>query len=231
MEYLDIVNSIKQLNKADYIIFMGVVSGLILYKKLRSTSVKILVWLLIVTLFVEIATPFRFFRFVKSNHWLYNIFTPIQCSFFAAIYYVSFQKQKRKTFILICGISALFLMLSNALFLQKFSVFNSYSFIVSCIVITLFAFTYLLQQYSVEVDLEFHRKPVFWITIGVLFYFPPNIVITALVTEMFSQYPNLATRLYEITDFLNVIMYSIFFTVIILDSKKSKPHLNTANEQ
>ena len=210
----------QYLKIADYILFLAALAGLILYTRLRSTSVKILVWLLLVTLFVELSTPFQLLKFEKNNFLLYNIFTPVECSFYALIYYLSFREKKYKTFILFVWIIAFCLMLANALFIQGFTPLNSYSFIVSCIAITLFAFTYLLQEYSAEVNVRFYEQPLFLISIGILFFYPAAIVCTGLITEIYAWNKLFAIRLYKINGVLNALLYTIFLVAIIMDSKK-----------
>lgn len=230
MYLLNLTGYIKHLNPADYVIFLGLVTGLILYKKLYSTPVKVLVWLLLVTLFVELSTPLQFFSFRKNNYWLYNIFTPVECSFYALLYYMSVPKRRRKLFVLTCWIIALCVMLADLLFIHGLDSFILYGFVASCVAITLFAFTYLLQQYSAKESLQFYKNPIFWITIGVLAFYPPNIVSTTLITDMYKKDPQLAVFLYNINGILNIIMYSIYLIAIILDSRQ-KSHLHISNEQ
>jgi hypothetical protein len=210
----------QYLKLADYIIFFATLTGLILYSRLHWPGIKILVWLLVVTLFVELATPFKIISFSRNNYLLYNIYTPVQCSFFALVFYTSFRNSKRKSFILAAWATAIALMLLNALLIQGIKPFNSYSFIVSCIAITLFAFSYLLQEYSAEVNSRFYRQPLFIVSIGILLYFPPSIVATGLITEMYGWNKSLAIALYRINGILNAVMYTIFLAAIIIDSRK-----------
>ena len=51
----------------DYILALTVLVSLIVYAKLNSRSIKLLVALLAITLFVELSTPLKFFKFGKSN--------------------------------------------------------------------------------------------------------------------------------------------------------------------
>jgi hypothetical protein len=210
----------QYLKLADYIIFLGALTGLALYRRLHSTAIKILVWLLVVTLFVELATPFKIISFSENNYLLYNIFTPVECSLYALMYHVSLSNKTRKNFILSVWLIAICLMLANMLLVQGIKPFNSYSFIISCVAITLFAFTYLLQQYSAEVDLRFYQQPLFLVSIGILFFYPAAIVGSGLITELYVWNKQLAIGLYKINGILNAVTYTIFLAAIIIDSRK-----------
>lgn len=210
----------QYLKIADYIIFLGALTGLVLYKRLHSKGIKILVWLLVVTLFVEIATPFKLVSVGTNNQIMYTLFTPVECSFYALIYYVSLQGKASRTFVLVCWLVAVCFMVVNLLFIQGTAQFNSYAFIASCIAITLFAFTYLLQQYSAAVDVKFYQQPLFLVSIGVLLFYPPGIVSLGLITDIYAWNKQLAINIYKINGILNPLLYAMHLVAIIVDSKK-----------
>jgi hypothetical protein len=220
----------QYLKIADYIIFLGVLAGLILYRRLHSRGIKILVWLLVATLFVEIATPFKLVSAGANNQVMYTIFTPVECSFYALIYYVSLQRKASRTFVLACWLVAVCFMVFNLLYIQGTAQFNSYAFIASCIAITLFAFTYLLQQYSAAADVKFYKQPLFLVSIGVLLFYPPGIVSLGLITDIYAWDKQLAINIYKINGILNPLLYTMHLIAIIVDSKQ-KMHTSAAHEQ
>lgn len=185
---------------------------------------RILVYLLLVSLFVEIATPLKIFRFKGNNSIMYNIYTPVEIIFFASIYYAALKTRRQRKFVLIITAITLAFDIYNFWFLQGKGVFNSYSFIASCIGMTLFAFVYLIELYSATTIVRFYTDPLFWVSIGILFFYPPSIFSTGPVADIYRKYPILAVKIYKINDILNVLRYCSFLLAIYMASFITRDH-------
>lgn len=208
----------QHLKYHDFIILLNVIVGLVLFKRLNPPYMRILVGLLLVSLFVEIATPLKILRFKGNNGLLYNLYTPVEFLFFAGIYYTAFRARWQRRFVLITVLIVIAFTVYNLLVLQGSKSFNSYSFIASCIGLILFAFVQLTELYSATTIVRFYADPLFWVSVGILFFYPPGIFSTGLVTEIYKQYPVLAMKIYQINDILNVARYYSFLLAIYIAS-------------
>jgi hypothetical protein len=180
---------------------------------------RILICLCIVSLFVEIATPFKIFRFNGNNGILYNLYTPVEFLFFAGIYYMALKNKRQRRFILLTAFIVTAFTVYNFRFLQGGDSLNSYSFIASCIGLILFAFVQLIELYSAPTTIvRFYANPLFWVSVGILFFYPPGIFSTGLIQEIYKQYPVLASNIYQINGTLNVLMYYSFLMAIYIAS-------------
>lgn len=209
----------QNLKYHDFIILLDVIVGLVLFKRLNPPYMRILVCLFLVSLFVEICTPLKILRF-KGNNWLlYNLYTPVEFLFFAGIYYAAFKIRWQRRFVLLTTSIIILFAAYNFRFLQGGNSFNSYSFIASSIGLTLFAFVQLIVLYSAPTTIvRFYASPLFWVSIGILFFYPPGIFSTGLITEIYKQYPVLAMNIYQINGTLNVLMYYSFLMALYIAS-------------
>lgn len=186
---------------------------------------RILVCLFIVSLFVEIATPLKIIRF-KGNNWLlYNLYTPVEFLFFACLYYMAFKDKRKRIFIVVTTVIMILFSAYNFKFFQGDTTFNVYSFIFSCIGLILFSFVYLIELYSATNIVRFYADPLFWVSVGILFFYPPGIFSTGLITEIYKQYPILAVKIYKINDTLNVLRYYSFLLAVCVASIKHPTHI------
>lgn len=211
-----------------YVIFVGAIAGLILYKKLNPQFVRLLVLLLVLTLAIELGAVWFMRTFKIRNHWIYNLFTPVQYFLIWFLFYKA-QISSAKRF-LFCSLTILVLFFFiNILWWQGPFIFNSYTFMLSGALITLHSLSYVFTLYKSDQVQQFTKEPMFWICIGLLIYFPPNIVVTGFIYEIYQFSPELSRKLYQINKILNFLMYSFFLISIIISKlKRNIPNNNSA---
>jgi hypothetical protein len=209
----------NELKVYDYIIAVDVLVGLTLLTRLQPWYMKWAVCLLVVTLFVEVSMAFNILKLKGNNYLPYTIFTPIEFALYGLVFYSAFDSERMKRFVVILMIIVAVFSVLNYFLLQK-KVFNSYSFVVSCVGLTLIAFSYLNQLYSPTIVYRFYQYPLFWVAIGMLFFYPASVFSTGFIGEISKYDRQMAVKLYSINGILNVLLYSSFLVALLIASIK-----------
>ena len=212
----------SQLSFFVYFICIGVVLGLLNIRRIFSKSVIAVIILLDITLLVEISAMWLIKIIKIKNHFLYNLFTPIQLALILSVFYFATKSSNVKRRIPPVSICFLFFFIFNIIAWQGWNKFNSYTFIFSGLIITFFTLLYLLELYNSEGVTNFLNNPIFWFCIGILFYFPANIIVTGFIYEIYSYSKDLSRDLYQINKKLNILMYGFFLYSIIVELRNNR---------
>src|SRR5215204_156256 len=86
-----------------YIIALGTLIGFIRFLWLDPV-LKSLPFFLLLTLFVELATPLHLIRFHGNNNWFFNIFTTIEFLFYSFVFYHLIQSTSLKKTVAITAV-------------------------------------------------------------------------------------------------------------------------------
>jgi hypothetical protein len=191
-----------------YIIALGVIVGLLFFQKLSPQYIRLLVALLLITLLIEVGAVWFYKTFRIKNHWIYNVFTPVQFFLMWSMFFRS-SISKNRYFIYSAILLGVFFFI-NIFWWQGYTMFNSYTFMLSGALITFYTLSYLANLYRGEEVHRFNKEPMFWVCIGILFYFPANIIVTGFIYELYKYSKDLSIRLYHINKILNILMYSFF---------------------
>src|SRR6187402_1488312 len=99
-----------------YVIALAVITGFIRYKNLNGV-LKTLPFFLVLTLFVEIATPLKLIRFHGNNAWFFNLFTTLEFLYYSFVFYCILKTNK-----IIPFVATIFLIFAiiNIFFMQGF---------------------------------------------------------------------------------------------------------------
>src|SRR5215204_2102263 len=116
-----------QLDLYLYIIPIAIVIGFIRFRRLESL-LKTFPFFLLLTLFVECATPFHWIRFRGNNSWFFNIFTTIEFLYYSFIFYHILERSLIRTIIRASAIGLLVFTVLNIFFIQGFRRFHTISY-------------------------------------------------------------------------------------------------------
>lgn len=109
----------------------------------------------------------------ESNYIIYNIFFVINFSYLFYLYHY-FIKNKSFKFIIICFVIIYFTSITAELFILKKNYFidsQSLSYIIAATGILISILFYFFEVLISDEIIEINRKPLFWISIAVFFYF------------------------------------------------------------
>jgi hypothetical protein len=194
-----------------YFIAIAVVVGLFSLKNGLTLPLKLFLAFLCYTLFNELIM-----FFIKgSNHWLYNIYHYIRFPLLSTIYLLLLITPALRKVIFGFLISLpLWFILS---YYQVGGVYNMHTPTVlagsMAVVFMSTGYLYELLRYPDEDSL--FRKPFFWISTGLLFYFLGILPYMGSINYLVKKHLDLAMRLYYIIYILNVVMYTLFVVAFI----------------
>jgi hypothetical protein len=160
----------SRLSPFHYAIALGVIVGFIRLNRLERL-LKSLPFFLLLTLFVECATPLHLIHFHGNNSWWFNIFTTLEFLYYSFVFYHLLQsKSLKKTVILITAVILIFACI-NIFLIQGFYNFHTHSYRVGALMVVTWCLLYFrhLMQSSDHIDLA--KDPFFWMCTGLLFFY------------------------------------------------------------
>lgn len=211
---------LAKLNLYDYSVMLCFLTSVACFQKLRQTALVWFVPLLALTLVVEWGSLFRYFQIHGSNHWIFNILTTIEFSF----YFYLFQQALRKIMIKrISFTTALFFpvaVLSNCFFLQGFNHFHTNTYIVGSLLIILFACSYFYQLLQTPKQMKLFALPFFWIATGLFFFYAGQFVIMAIFPHLVYAKDKAFTEIFHAIVYnLNIFLYCCFIIAFLCQHK------------
>ena len=142
------------------------------------------------------------------NQWLYNVAINIEVPLQIYIYWrISFASLK----ILITGLFVFVINMINLFFGQGLYVLNTFSYIPSLMVISLFSFMYLKTNFERIEENPFNNF-LFWFSAATLFDSIVSIPTISLLSWFAFIYKDIAYKLI----YLNKLVYSLWFLIIII---------------
>jgi hypothetical protein len=158
-----------------------------------------------------------------STGFIYNIYNPVNTSFFALFYYsIPFNRNFRK---LISALLNIFLAttLFTFIFLQSIFIYNNYLSLAGGFLIALCGILFLFNYFKLD-NPEEEKKwlPVIWITVGVVTFYPVVNISFALYKYLLSYQATLwGMKLYRlIPQLMSIFMYVCFMRAFYLCSRK-----------
>jgi hypothetical protein len=199
--------------------FIAALVGILLYKKWKGTSIKIIIQYLLIILMAEsIGYLLGVYKLYTYNNMLYKyLVLPFEFFSIAYFYYsialTTFQKKSTQflaVLFTICWLIELF-------FLDNITLpFSSFSYSIGNVFFLIFVFNYGHQLLQSERLIQFYKQANFWISFAwLLFYllsFPYYLLFNILAKQ---YYQSIYLPYHIIVIFLNYIMYSIFIGTLI----------------
>ncbi len=154
--------------------------------------------------------------FIKgTNHWLYNIYQYVRFPLLSVIYLQLLVTPLLRKIIkgfLFClplwfGIS----------FYQVggFQQLHTPTLLAGAVMVVLMSIGYLYELLQRPEDGSLFKKPFFWISTGLLFYFLGLLPYMSSINYLVKEHLALALRLYYIIYVLNAVMYTLFVVAFI----------------
>ncbi len=212
----------EKLSIYHYIIFLGIVIGLVRYQRLHW-PLRSLALFLPATLFVECVTPFKLIHFHGNNHWFFNIFTTLEFLYYSLLFYLVFEDNGKRKLILILASLLLVFTSINILYIQGPRHFHTISYRVGAVMVVSLSFLYFKQIMQSSGYINLIRNPFFWIATGVLFFYLGFIFyFSAFDYIAYSKIPSNKTLWEVISTTLNVLLYTCFVIALLCSKPKVK---------
>jgi hypothetical protein len=192
------------------IIVISTLVGISRLKQLNKSS-KLLLLLLILTLFSESLANYLRFNSIP-NTWIYHVFMPIEFVVLGLMYYTEFKK-KIVIFLIIAFVT---LSIINSLFIQNYNeVFNSYTFIVYCILSLILSLIFLYLLITSKTQEVFTQFPLFWISIAFSIFNIINLFLLGTHNTLTGQYESIDRIFSNIRFFSNYLLYLLFIPAFL----------------
>lgn len=199
------------------LLVIGIITSSVRYGYAMPSHIAILLVTFVITFIVEI---FARYVIVKPNHWLYNLYLPIEYFLFSAVYYVTFCLKKTRRIIVICSWLLLVFVIINITSLQKIKEFNTYTLLISGTLILTWVFLYFKQLLQKKEYINLLREPMFWISTGLLFFYAGNVFVAGTLNYFIKADLPIAKLLLQMIKLLNILMFSLFIVAILCQPRQ-----------
>lgn len=161
---------------------------------------------------------------VRNDLFLFHIYTPLEYTLLALLYSKALSNRMAKrvagwSIPLFAGLSVLF-----SLYLQKTEDNNSLMTMIESLLLILWSLIYLLEVLLLQQVQRLQVYPLFWISVGILFYFAGSFTLEGLLNYMMRKDMALAQRVYRygyIVKYLYLVLLMIGGVCLIREPRKS----------
>ncbi len=155
-------------------VLFPVITGLFCFKVLNK-KFKILFWFFVCSVLVEILATW-FAKTKHNNLPVLHLYTVIEFFAFSSAYYIYFNQKKYLPNIILINSAVFFIVaLTDATFLNGIWKFNNYSRSYASLSLVMYASIYFYYLLKESFQMPTWRQPMYWLSIGVLFYFGLNL--------------------------------------------------------
>jgi hypothetical protein len=148
----------------------------------------------------------------SSNLIVFHVLAPVEYTVLSLLYYHTFKGIRVKraigysipVFIMIC--------ILFSLYVQPVESNNSYVVIIESTIITLWSLLFLRETIILQMESALQRFPMFWISIGLLFYFIGSVTVEGLLNYLMDFSMDLARRVYRM---IFILKYLLFILLMI----------------
>jgi hypothetical protein len=148
----------------------------------------------------------------RNNLFVFHIATPLEFTVLCILYKsVISNAGVKRTISVSVPIFILFCILFSA-FIQFPVSNNSYEVIIESVTMVFLSLYYLREVLLLQQVNVLHRFPMFWISIGILFYFTGILLIEGMLNYLIRHSMELARRLYLIENLFQYLLFLSFIT-------------------
>lgn len=196
---------------------IGIFISVVRYGNTMPSYIAILLLTFVLTFIVEI-----FARYVvtRPNHWLYNLYLPIEYLLFSALYYVTFPLKYIRRIIIFCSSFLIVFVIINITCLQKINEFNTYTLLISGSLILTWVFLYFKLLLQKKEYINLLREPMFWISTGLLFFYAGNVFVAGTLNYFIKADLTIAKLMLQMIKLLNILMFSLFIVAILCQPRR-----------
>lgn len=191
-----------------------------LYKKLEPHWLRLFTWFLMVTFLIQTGGYYYSHIFKKSNHFIFNLYTLFNYSFYIFIFYKTLQNPVFKKIALLIGIFFFLFYIYQIFILKQLFTYSSVTgntgeFLTLCC-----CFLYLGELLMADRIIDFFVIPMFWITTGIMIASIGDFLYLCFFDYIIKNNLDPDGSVYGvITVLLSIIQY-IFFTIGFICKKR-----------
>jgi len=147
---------------------------------------------------------------LKNNLFIFHIFTPLEYVLLALFYRDIIVNSRVKKIISYSIPIFILLAILFSVFIQKPDTSNSTVIMIESVIVIFLSLFFLREVLLLQHATILYRFPLFWISVGILFYFTGNMIIEGLLNYMISHSMQLARRVYHIGHVFKYLLFLLF---------------------
>lgn len=171
-----------------------------------------MVILLMILWFITTSIAIYLVRFAgfKNNLFVFHISTPLEYTILAMLYKNEISSVIVKKIILISIPVFIVLSFLFGFFIQTPDTNNTQIIIIESVIMVFLSLFFLREVLLLQQVTVLHRYPMFWISVGILFYFIGNLVIEGMLNYLISHSMDLAKRSYRLGYIFKYLLFLLF---------------------
>ena len=149
---------------------------------------------------------------VENNLFIFHIFTPLDYSIIAFLYATVFESQKIKRAVIISIPLFTSVCITLALTIQPVTANNSVAVVIESALVIFWSVLFIHETIMDQKVDVLARYPMFWISVGFLFYFVGDHLIEGLLNVMMEQSMEVARAVYRL---MYVLRYCLMALLLV----------------
>lgn len=146
----------------------------------------------------------------KNNLFIFHISTPLEYVILCLLYRDAIDNTGIKRMICISIPLYIVVCILFSLFVQKPDADNSYVVIIESVMLIFISLFFLREILLLQQVPVLHRFPMFWICVGILFYYTGNLIIEGMLNYMINHSMKLALRTYRLGYIFKYLLFVLF---------------------
>lgn len=197
------------------LLLIALVTFLVAFKQ-KDTYVKLVISLLVLWLFTT-GTAWFLVKFdgFKNNLFLFHICTPLEYVILALLYRSVIVNTAVKKMIMVSIPVFVVTSILFSAFLQLPSTNNSYAVIMESVLVVFLSLIFLREVLVLQQATVLHRLPMFWISVGILFFYTGNLIILGMLNYLVSHSLDVAKRIYRISYIFHYLLFLLLITAAL----------------
>lgn len=185
--------------------------GVIHIKKVQD-AYRWIVYQLVVTSVGELLALYTLTVLKQVAYPVYHVLNPIEFLIYALFFLAIADSLTFKRFIVLSIIGLLAYSVINSIWLQPTSERNSNAYLSGGALMVVYSLIYYYELYQRDdFSVPIVQVPSFWIVSGIFFLYLGSFFVMGLINMVLKYDTELASRLYVINLFLNILLYAFTF--------------------
>jgi hypothetical protein len=198
---------------ASLLIFLPLGVGIYRYKSLQIQGKIIFGYLCVSFLIMEVVMWYTQINSMQ-NHYLFNIFYPIEFLLLSSIYWINLKTPLYKKMLLyVVAIIMTFIIVSTIINLDNFNRFNSIANAVANLGLMFFVILYFYELLKELHIVKLSSHPMFWISVAIILYVSINFFLYIFGEFVVFNKSKEISKLYPIINSIATIIFRIFLTI------------------
>ncbi len=163
---------------------------------------------------------------LRNNLFIFHIATPLEYTVLALLYRSVIVNGVVKKIIAFSIPLFVAVSIASSVFMQPLTTNNSNTIILASIIIVFLTLFFLRETLLLQQVTILHRFPMFWISVGILFYYTGSLIIEGMLNYMIAHSMELARRTFMIGYIFKYLLFILFIIGAFFNRKPATEFKN-----